>query len=185
MRLLAQRRARGPHAKTIRPAERYLNAGADEARRHGSSFVGTEHVLLALVHTEASPVLPLLARLGVDAAAIESALACWLPPPGRSKIDAEALATLGIDFDAVRTQLEQRFGPGALERSHASCLGVAPRLKVALAHALDYAADRPLRDQDVLAGLLTVPESAAARALAAIGVSLESVRALDAPDDPA
>lgn len=178
-------RAARPRAKTIRPAERYLSAGADEARRLGSSFIGTEHVLLALLHSPTGPILPLFARLGVDSADIERALACWLPAPGRSKIDADALATLGIDFDAVRAQLEQTFGPGALERSHASCLGIAPRLKLALAYALDYAADRPLRDEDVLAGLVAVCESAAARALATVGVSLESVRALDAPEDPA
>ena len=178
-------RAARPRAKTIRPAERYLSAGADEARRLGSSFIGTEHVLLALLHSPTGPILPLFARLGVDSADVESALACWLPAPGRSKIDADALATLGIDFDAVRAQLEQTFGPGALERSHASCLGIAPRLKLALAYALDYAADRPLRDEDVLAGLVAVRESAAARALATVGVSLESVRALDAPEDPA
>src|SRR5262249_46699172 len=186
VRRLAQRRARGPRAKTIRPAERYLNAGADEARRLGSPFIGTEHVLLALLPSQGSPILPLFACLGVDSATVESALACGLPAEaGRSKIDADALATLGIDFDAVRAQLEQRFGPGALERSHASCLGIAPRLKLALAYALDYSADRPVRDEDVLAGLLTVRDSAAARVLATLGVSLESVRALDAPEDPA
>ena len=178
-------RAARPRAKTIRPAERYLSAGADEARRLGSSFIGTEHVLLALLHSPKGLNLPLFARLGVDSADVASALACWLPAPGRSKIDADALAALGIDFDAVRAHLEQTFGPGALERSQASCLGIAPRLKLALAYALDYAADRPLRDQDVLAGLVAVRESAAARALATVGVSLESVRALDAPEDPA
>ncbi|MGH3025489.1 MAG: Clp protease N-terminal domain-containing protein, partial [Gaiellaceae bacterium] len=168
-----------------RPAERYLSAGADEARHLRSSFIGTEHVLLALLQSETRSIRLLLARFGVDSVAVEGALACWLPGPGGSKIDAEALATLGIDFDAVRAQLEQTFGPGALERSRASCLGIAPRLKLALAYALDDAADRPLRDDHVLAGLLTVRESAAARALATLGVSLESVRALDAPESPA
>jgi ATP-dependent Clp protease ATP-binding subunit ClpA len=179
VRLLAQRR-RGPRAKTIRPAERYLSAGADEARRLGSSFIGTEHVLLALLHSQPSPIRPLFARLGVDAADVEGALACWLPAPGGSKIDAQALAKLGIDFDVVRAQLEQTFGPGALERSSASCLGIAPRLKLALAYALEHAADRPLRDGDVLVGMLSVRDSAAARALATLGVTLESVlHALD------
>jgi ATP-dependent Clp protease ATP-binding subunit ClpC len=47
MRLLRRQR-RAPQAKTGRPAERFLAAGADEARRLGHSTVGTEHVLLAL-----------------------------------------------------------------------------------------------------------------------------------------
>src|SRR5207237_9153161 len=105
-------RAARPRAKTIRPAERYLSAGVDEARRLGSSFIGTEHVLLALLHSPTGPILPLFARLGVDSADVESALACWLPAPGRSKIDADALATLGIDFGAVRELLGEKFGPG-------------------------------------------------------------------------
>jgi ATP-dependent Clp protease ATP-binding subunit ClpA len=128
----------------VLPPSAYLAAGADEARRLGCTFVGTEHVLLALAHDPTSPILPLLARLDVDPAAVERALAPWLGGgAGGATIDPEALATLGIDFDEVRTRLEQTFGPGALERSHASCLGVAPWLKLALTHALGYAEERP------------------------------------------
>jgi ATP-dependent Clp protease ATP-binding subunit ClpA len=175
-------RSRGrdaPRAKTIRPAERYLTAGASEARRLGCSFVGTEHVLLALVRDDRSAIVPLLARLDVDPGAVERALARWLgAAPERTKIDPAALATLGIDFDAVRATLEQTFGPGALERSRASCLGIAPRLKLALAHALDVAGDRPLADEHVLLGMLSVPASVAARALATLDVSFEDVNAV-------
>lgn len=52
MRLL-QRSRRGPRAKTIRPAERYLLAGTDEARRLGHNYVGTEHMLAVLVRNSA------------------------------------------------------------------------------------------------------------------------------------
>jgi Clp amino terminal domain, pathogenicity island component len=38
-----------PRAKTIRPAEPYLFAGAQEARSLGHSYVGTEHLLLVLL----------------------------------------------------------------------------------------------------------------------------------------
>jgi ATP-dependent Clp protease ATP-binding subunit ClpA len=174
-------RSRGrdaPGAKTIRPAERYLTAGASEARRLGCNFVGTEHVLLALVRDAGSAIVPLLARLDVDPGAVERALAPWLgAAPGGTSIDPAALATLGIDFDAVRARLEQTFGPGALERSRASCLGIAPRLKLALAHALDVAGDRPLADEHVLLGMLSVPASVAARALATLDVSFDDVNA--------
>src|SRR5579884_2781769 len=107
MRLLPWCRGDGPRAKTIRPAERYLAAGAAEARRLGCSFVGTEHVLLALLHSEGGGTATSLERLGVTPAAVESALApCLAPAPGpgpgpgsgSAKIDAEALASLGIDF---------------------------------------------------------------------------------------
>jgi ATP-dependent Clp protease ATP-binding subunit ClpA len=192
MRLLARSRAGRPRARPLRPAERYLAAGADEARRHGCSFVGTEHVLLALVRDPASPIVPVLAGLDVDPPAVEAALAGWLRPvSGGAMIDPEALATLGIDFETVRGRLEQTFGPGALERTRASCLAVAPRLKRALAHAVDYADGRPLGDEHVLLGLLSVPDSVAARSLAGLNISLAGVKAalgLEArgrPDPPA
>ena len=78
MRLL-QRNRRMPRAKTIRPAERYLASGAEEARRLGHSYIGTEHILSVVVCDADSGATRLLARLGVGSAAVEHALACWLP----------------------------------------------------------------------------------------------------------
>ena len=182
MRLLTRKQRARPRAKTIRPAERYLTAGAEEARRLGSSFVGTEHVLLSLVHDRAGGGAALLGRLGADPPSVESALAPWLGPSSeRAKIDPEALASLGIDFDAVRARIEGTFGTGALEHASASCLGIAPLLKLALAHALDHAGDVPLRDEHVLLGVLSVPDSVGARALANLGISADDVRAVLPP----
>jgi ATP-dependent Clp protease ATP-binding subunit ClpA len=184
MRLLSRERGERPRAKTVRPAERYLAAGAAEARWLGCSFIGTEHVLLSRVRDQGGGTATLLARLGADRAAVESTLAPWLgPSSGRMKIDPDALASLGIDFELVRARIEGTFGPGALERTSASCLGIAPRLKLALAHALDHAGDSPLRDEHVLLGILSVPDSVGARALASLGVSTEDVRAL-LPHEP-
>jgi ATP-dependent Clp protease ATP-binding subunit ClpA len=179
VRVLSVHSSRRPRAKTIRPAERYLTAGAAEARRLGCSFVGSEHVLLALIRDQTSPTRALLARLGVDPGAVETLLrSSPTPDPARAKIDPEALARLGIDFDAVRARIEETFGPGALEESGASCLGIAPRLKLALAYALDEAGERPLRDEQVLLGMLRVPDCAAGRLLARFGVAAEDMRAL-------
>ena len=180
MRLLTRRQGARPPAKTIRLAERYLTAGAEQARRLGCSFVGTEHVLLGLVHDGASGGV--LGPLGADPPSVESALAPWLGPSSeRAKIDPDALASLGIDLDAVRARIEGTFGPGALEHASASCLGIAPRLKLALAYALDHAGNAPLRDEHVLLGILSVPDSVAARALANLGISPDDVRALRPP----
>jgi ATP-dependent Clp protease ATP-binding subunit ClpA len=180
VRLLQSRRRRPqPRAKTIRPAEPYLARGADEARRLGHNYVGTEHVLLALARDLNGDGVTLLRRLSVAPAAIEETLACWLCGGGPTgKIDPEALAALGIDFEAVRERLEQTFGAGALERTQAACLGIAPRVKLALAYAVDFAAEGPLRDEHVLLGMLSVPDSLAARVLDENGVTLEMVRAL-------
>jgi len=175
MRLL--QRSRRPRAKTIRPAEPYLAAGAGAARRLGHNYVGTEHVLLALIRNPNSAATTVLRQLGVGADAVEAALACWLGTP-RPKIDPDALAALGIDFEAVRERLEETFGPGALEETRAGCLGICPRLKMALAYALDHADGRPLADEHILLGMLSVPGSVAARVLAELDVSLEAATAI-------
>src|SRR5213078_4005314 len=130
MRLL-QRSGRRPRAKTIRPAERYLIAGAEEARRLGHNYVGTEHVLSLLTRDPHGSATRLLVELGVSAKAVERALACWLQDASpTATIDPHALAALGVDFEAVRERLEQTFGPGALERTRSACLGICPRLKL-------------------------------------------------------
>ncbi len=187
MRLLSRRRAASlasvvkcdalPRAKTIRPAEPYLFAAAEEARRLGHSYVGTEHILLVLLRRPGSRAVVVLEQLGVSPAQAEEAIRPCLVG-GTPKIDPEALATIGIDFEAVRRRLEQTFGPDALERSHASCLGVAPRAKLALAYALDHAGGEPLGDEHILLGMLSVPDSLAAHALDQLGVSLEAAKAV-------
>jgi len=177
MRLL-HRRLPGPRAKTARPdAEPYLAAGAELARRIGHNYIGTEHILSVLIRNRDSEATRVLALLGVGAEAVEAALACWLPSStGSAKIDPQALAELGIDFDAVRERVEQTFGRGALERSRASCLGICPRLKLALAYALDHAAGGPLGAEHVLLGMLTVDDSVAARVLGELGVTLATAQ---------
>ena len=164
-----------PRAKTIRPAERYLTAGAAEARRLGHNYGGTEHVLAVLICDPESSAVRALDELRISADTVEEALACWLEArTDPEKIDPEALAALGIDFDAVRERRGETFGEGALERSRSSRLRLCPRLELALAHALDYAEASPLGDRHVLLGMLRVPDCVAARTLAELGVTLAS-----------
>lgn len=167
MRLLPRRRP-APRAKTARPAEPYLTAGAQHARRLGHSYVGTEHVLLALIRNPDDGATALLRQLGVSTDRVEERLARWLGT-SKPKIDPEALAALGIDLETVRERLEQTFGPGALERTPA-CLGICPRLKMALAYAVDHAEWHPVTDEHILRGMLSVPDCVAARVLTELDV---------------
>ena len=177
MRLLPRRRCAAPRAKTIRPAEPYLLAGAEEARRLGHNYVGTEHLLLALLRRSEGGATQVLSELGVSAERVEEAL--WpCVAAGAPRIDPDALATLGIDFEVVQERLEETFGPGALEHTRAGCLGVAPRAKMALAHALDHADGQPLRDEHILLGLLSVPDALATHVLGKVGVSLRAAEAI-------
>lgn len=165
---LALRRAR--RRETFRPAERYLMAAAGEARRLRHACVGTEHVLLSMLHDASGDAAAILERLGATRDALERALAQRMCDAGPA-IDADALAALGIDFDAVRARLDETFGEGALERTRAGCMPVSPRTKRALAYAVELAEGRDVGDRDVLAGLLHVRDSLAARVLAGFGIT--------------
>ena len=182
MRLLRRRAL--PLTRTTRPAARYVAAGAEEARRLGVSYIGTEHVLLALSRDPESVAARVLRQLGVaheDITHSAFLARIWAP-----RIDPDALAALGIDLEAVRERLEETLGHGALEEARAGMLEptgaaircIAPRLKQALEHALERAGDQPVRDEHVLLGMLNVPDSLAARALAELGVSLEAAEAI-------
>jgi ATP-dependent Clp protease ATP-binding subunit ClpA len=128
-------------------------------------------VLLVLIRKPDGSATAVLRQLGVSAGAVEEALAGWLGTSGRPRIDPAALAALGIDFDTVRERLEETFGAGALEQTRAACLSICPRLKMALAYALDHADGKPLADEHILLGMLSVSDSVAARVLAKLGVS--------------
>jgi ATP-dependent Clp protease ATP-binding subunit ClpA len=156
----------------VRPLESFLARGAEEARRAGAGFIGTEHVLSALVREPSDARL--LRGLGVEPGDVERRLACWLAP-GPARIDAEALATLGIDLETVRERLERTFGAGALERTTAGCLPICPRLKRALERALGEADGAPGAEH-VLLGLLAIDDCVAARVLAEAGVTSDAVR---------
>jgi len=179
MRLLRRRRRRIPclQGKSTRPAEPYLAAGAQEARRLGHNYVGTEHVLLVLIRDPDGGASTVLRHLGVSTDAVEEALSPCIGA-GPAKIDPDALAALGINFETVRERLEETFGPGALEETRAGCLGIAPRLKQAFAYALDRAGERPLADEHILLGMLNVPDSLASHVLGKVGVSLQAVEAI-------
>jgi ATP-dependent Clp protease ATP-binding subunit ClpA len=87
-----------------------------EARSLGHHWIGTEHLLLAILADPATPVAAALGRLGVTHDAVRDQVASLLGAPPSLDDDA-ALRDLGIDLDAVRRRVEERFGPGALDAS--------------------------------------------------------------------
>lgn len=88
-----------------------------EARQLGHGWVGTEHLLLAVLREPADRGAVTLVRTGVTAEACRSVVAALVPacadPLGPG--DAEALAAFGIDLDEIRDRTEAAFGPGALD----------------------------------------------------------------------
>ncbi|HUY51255.1 MAG TPA: Clp protease N-terminal domain-containing protein [Streptosporangiaceae bacterium] len=103
------------------PAARTVVVCAQEhARRLGHRYIGCEHLLHALVSTgqAASVVLrehgvtperveeEIVRRAGLGAGAVLFA-----------DLDRDALASIGIDLDAVRARIEASFGPEAVTRA--------------------------------------------------------------------
>jgi ATP-dependent Clp protease ATP-binding subunit ClpA len=85
-----------------------------ERRRLRHDFIGTEHLLLALLDDEVGPVATLLRDAGVDVDRVRAEVVA-LERRELGETDAEALRSIGIDLDAVRASVEESFGEGALE----------------------------------------------------------------------
>ncbi|MGW4381499.1 Clp protease N-terminal domain-containing protein [Kitasatospora sp. NPDC004531] len=91
-------------------ARRTVTLAAEEAGRLGHDRMGAEHLLLGLLAQPQDPTAVLLGRFGVDLDGARRAAGS--PDPVR---DGAALASIGIDLDAVREAVESAFGPGALD----------------------------------------------------------------------
>jgi hypothetical protein len=96
----------------------------EEARRLGHNYIGCEHLLLAAAAT-GEPAGTVLRDHGVTPERIEAEIRRTL---GRGPtadplggLDHEALASIGIDLDAVRARIEAAFGPGALTPALPAC----------------------------------------------------------------
>ena len=83
----------------------------ESGRRTGAHHIGSADVLLGAVNVESSVAARALARLGIE----PGSLAECVHSLDADALDAEALAGIGIDLDAVRSQVEATFGAGALD----------------------------------------------------------------------
>jgi ATP-dependent Clp protease ATP-binding subunit ClpA len=92
----------------------------EHARRLGHGYIGCEHLLLAAAAT-GEPASAVLRERGVTPQAVETQIV-RLVGLGQaaslfSALDREALASVGIDLDAVRARIEAAFGPDAFTRA--------------------------------------------------------------------
>jgi ATP-dependent Clp protease ATP-binding subunit ClpA len=161
------------------------------ARRHAVAFdhgwIGTEHLLLGLLDDRDGRAARILEPWAVDGdwARAEVERIVGRGEPG---LDADALATLGIDLDAVRERVEHTFGAGALSGSRrcrrglwrGGALPFTPRAKKALELSLREAiamGDDFIGAEHVLLGLAREGDGVAARILRSRGVDRAAVRA--------
>jgi ATP-dependent Clp protease ATP-binding subunit ClpA len=161
------------------------------AREFQHSEITAGHVLLGLVADEQGVAAAVVRHLGVDQAALRTAVAAY------DSADADALRSLGIDLDEVRRRAEQAFGPGALERPRRQRTGLFGHRRVggsghlpfdaeskaALEGALREALarhDRHIGTEHLLLGLVTTRPGTALALLGRLGVTqdVDALRAL-------
>jgi ATP-dependent Clp protease ATP-binding subunit ClpA len=94
-------------------ARQVVQRAQEEARRLRHPYIGTEHLLLALLGGDGDPATRALRGRNLDPADLRRRIVGIVTPPG-DDLDPEALATLGIDLEEVRRVTEASFGPGAL-----------------------------------------------------------------------
>ncbi len=161
----------------------------DRARREaaalGHSWLGAEHLLLALLADEPGAG-SVLRGLGVERgeilsehrAAVGACSAAPTAPP-----DPDVLAAIGIDLDEVRRRVEESFGSGALEATCAwrrrAALRLTDRAKKVLEVAVHEASalgQPAVQPEHVLLALTRVQESLGWKLVARRGLSARRVR---------
>jgi ATP-dependent Clp protease ATP-binding subunit ClpA len=150
-----------------------------EARRLGHGWIGCEHLLIAVASGPDGPAPRALRAAGVTPEALRTAVAeC----AGRPRLDADALASIGIDLDEVRRRVDAAFGPGALDRRRGCNAGRMPftkHSKRALEHALKASfarGDNFIGAEHIVLGVLDDPDNLAVEALGRLGIPPERIR---------
>jgi ATP-dependent Clp protease ATP-binding subunit ClpA len=187
--------------------ERFTAAARDvvvqaqaEARRQQHNYIGTEHILLALMAGPETVAGRVLLGLGVEPDSVRSEVTAIVGSQAPAEPDASALDAIGIDLDAVRRRVEEAFGPGALDRGLANrpCrrggrgrrmrtlaggfghIPFTPRSKKVLELSLREAlrlGHNYIGPEHVLLGLLREGQGLAAEILVRRGLTIESIRA--------
>jgi ATP-dependent Clp protease ATP-binding subunit ClpA len=166
-------------------ARQAIALAQEEAAELHHGWIGTEHLLLGVLRADGSGAR-LLNDLGVGLASARDDVVRTIGR-GEEDIDRDALATLGIDLDAVRERVEKAFGAGALSRRDDCRSGTfgrhtpfTPRAKKALELTLREGialGARDLRAEHLVLGLLREGDGVAAQLLHGRGLVLDDVRA--------
>ena len=161
-------------------------AAQREASALDHGWIGTEHLLLALLADGDGRAARVLRDFAVDAPWARGEVE-RIVGRGDPDLDADALATLGIDLDAVRERVERTFGAGALARGRCrrgfmprGTLPFTPRAKKALELSLREAiamGDDHIGSEHVLLGLAREGDGVAGGILRSRGIDRDAVRA--------
>jgi ATP-dependent Clp protease ATP-binding subunit ClpA len=161
-------------------ARQAVAAAREEAVQLHHGFIGCEHLLLALAGAQDSPAAAAIAAFGLGVPALRERVT-QIIGRGDQALDADALASLGIDLDTVRQAAEASFGRGALDRIRGrrgrvglgECVRLTPRARKSLELALRAAVkrnDREISTGHLLLGVIHQGNNAALQVLKAEGV---------------
>ena len=164
------------------PAARQAFVDAwQEAGQAGQDQIRSEHILLGLLR-EPGPAADALTAAGLSVESLRASV-----PRGSHNasagLDADSLATLGIDLDAVRRATEAAFGQGALDRAAVrgqTRLPVAGDTKQAIGRAVYRAqklGQRKITSGHMLIGILDSGSNGALTVLAKEGTDIQALRA--------
>lgn len=155
----------------------------DVARELQSSRIGVEHLMIAALDGADESLRTRMTTLGVTSEAVRSVVQV---SAGLGPADAHALKSIGIDLDAVVSQVDAAFGAGALDRKREPARRHLPfdkAAKKALRQSMKEAV--ALRDRDigvahVLLGVLAQDDSTV-RTLLPAGVTVARARGAISP----
>jgi ATP-dependent Clp protease ATP-binding subunit ClpA len=171
-----------------RDARRVVELAQIEARELGHNWIGTEHLILALVSEDVGVATHVLEDSGVDAAAYRDLLQATIGTPQEDWVgDVDALRTIGIDLDEVRRRMEQTFGPGVLDDRQPGCkkgarwghIPFTPKSKRALELSLREAlrlGHKNIGGEHILLGLLRLRSALGPRLIEELGGSPDELR---------
>jgi hypothetical protein len=158
-----------------------------EAIRTGHAEISPEQLLAGLA---AGPGLAaeVLRAAGIGLPGLRALIPPGGGPARLEPLDAEALASIGIDLDTVSRATDAAFGPGSLTRTRTRRVrrrrASAPRMDEATKAALSLALHAALRfghkhisSGHLLLGILEQPASPAVATLKAAGADVPALRA--------
>jgi len=164
-------------------ARHVVHGARQEANQLRHRYVGTEHILLALLSRDAGPVHLVLREAGLDAPRVRTDIERLL---GTSSIlgpdDAAALRTIGIDLDAVLARIEDSFGPDAVAGplpKEGRGAGFTRRAKKVLELSLREAVrlrHKHIGAEHILLGLIREGDGLAARVIFDAGIDPDDLR---------
>ena len=146
-------------------AKKTLELALREALQLGHNYIGTEHILLGLMR-EGEGVAAQVLKQHADLTAIRAAVLDLLPAAGAQAARARRWLRrpAAADPGEAGAQAEQMV------------MNTTPAADTTLSEAARLAGSRPVGSHHLLLAALADPDTAAARALAALGVDMEQAK---------